>query len=115
VVKSSQHTYRFFVGELADLPATEPTIVVPEGLEASYALGGELVLTATRYGAPSSLPTSWSRQCYDPVTFDPAPWEALGSGETLTTVAAPGCQYVACLMNETTPVAISQAVSPTFE
>jgi surface-anchored protein len=112
VVKSAQHTYRFFFGSLAELPATEPTIVVVEGLASSYQPGDELALTAVRHGAASALPAAWSRQCYDPVTFEPQPWEPIANGEALATTVASGCQYLACLMDETTPVAISQAVMP---
>jgi surface-anchored protein len=115
VVKSEPHTYRFFFGELSDLPTAEPTIVAAEGLESSYEDGAPLTLTAARYGAPSTLPTTWSRQCYDPATVEPLPWEPAGVGDTLTTTAENGCQYVACLIDKRKAVAISQAVSPQLQ
>ena len=115
VVKSEPHTYRFFFGDLSDLPTTEPTIVVPQGLESSYEDGAPLILTAARYGAPSTLPTAWSRQCYDPITFEELPWEPAGVGDTLTTTTDGRCQYVACLMDEHQAVAISQGVLPQLQ
>jgi surface-anchored protein len=112
-VKSAAHTYRFFLGELSELPATEPTIVVVQGLEPSYAVGAQLRLTAARYGRSSSLPVAWARQCYTS-GGDPGAWEPVGSSEPFTALSQPGCQYVACLMDGTSVAAISQAVAPTF-
>jgi len=113
IVKSAAHTYRFFLGELSELPSTEPTIVVAEGLEPSYSVGAELRLTAARYGKSSALPVAWARQCYGS-GGDPGAWEPVGSSEAFSAVSQPGCQYVACLMNGTSVAAISQAVAPTF-
>jgi len=115
IVTSQAHTYRFFFGELSNLPSTERAIVVPEGLSTSYPRGAALTLTAARYGMPSGLPTAWARQCLDLDTSEVGRWEALGGGDELQTTAEFACQYVACLMNGSTVAAISQAVSPAVE
>jgi surface-anchored protein len=109
---SGAHIYRFFFGELSMLPSTEPTIVMAEGMEESYASGAELRLTAARYGMPSSLSAAWAVQCSDLSGGEPGPWRPLGTGDELLTTAQAGCQYVACLMDGTSVAAISQPVNP---
>jgi surface-anchored protein len=115
LVRSEPQTYRFLLGELSALPPTERTIVVPEGLAESYASGAEMRLTAARYGMPTGLPAAWARQCADPSSGEPGPWQALGDGDELVTTAQAGCQYIACLMDDATVVAVSQPVSAFVE
>jgi surface-anchored protein len=113
-VKSLAHTYRFFLGELSDLPETEPTVLVAHPGEPSYAVGADLSMTAERYGMSSSLPLAWARQCYVNDN-EPGAWEPLGTSETLTTKAVGLCQYVACLMDGSRVAVISQPVAPSIQ
>jgi len=115
---SAQHSYRLFIGDLADLPATEPTVLSVEGLEPSYPYApvATMALSVARYGAPSGLPVQWSRQCVDQVTYDLLPWEKLDStGDDLTTTALGHCQYRVSLIDGAKVVAVSQAVVPYLE
>lgn len=114
-VTSTPHTYRFLLGELSTLPSTEATVLVVDGLEPVYPVGVMLALTASRYGATSTLPLAWSRRCYGPDSSEPLPWEPLSEGEALSTPARSDCQYRAQLMSGGVPVATSQAVSPYVE
>ncbi|MBM4361322.1 MAG: choice-of-anchor M domain-containing protein [Deltaproteobacteria bacterium] len=111
-VTSAPHTYRFLVGDISTLPSAEPTVLVIDGVESSYVSGAMMTLTAGRHGAASTLPLAWSRSCYDPLTFEPLPWESLAVGDVLSTLARGDCQYRAQLMSGAVPVATSQAVTP---
>jgi surface-anchored protein len=114
---SPARTYRFWLGALADLPATAPTLVAVSGLAAGYAQGDEMVLSPAQFGAPSALEAHWFRQCYlDPtMSLAVGPWEELPSvAGVLTTTVVGGCQYRVSLMDGMTPVATSQAVTPSL-
>jgi surface-anchored protein len=114
-VESEAHSYRFFFGELSELPESEPTVVAIEGLDESYAAGAELQLSAARHGMASTIPVSWGRQCTGTTGGEPGPWEPAGEGNELRASARRGCQYIACLVDGTRVVAISQAVLPNVQ
>lgn len=114
-VTSTPRTYRFLLGDLSTLPSTEATVLVVDGLDPVYPSGATLTLTASRYGAESTLPLAWSRRCYDPDTFEPLAWEPISEGDELSTMVRGDCQYRAQLMSGGVPVATSQAVIPYVE
>jgi surface-anchored protein len=62
-VTSDDYQLRVFIGELEDLPQTEPTVLKIAGARASYAVGDIVELHAELYGAPSALPIVWYSQC----------------------------------------------------
>jgi surface-anchored protein len=62
-VTSEDYHLRVFIGELEDLPQTEPTVLKINGARASYAIGDMVELHADVYGAPSTLPIVWYSRC----------------------------------------------------
>jgi len=111
---------RFFLGELEDLPESEPTVISLAGVEPQYDAGETLELTATLHGEPSELPITWLEQCLvEPGQEEPevTPWAPLATGASLAYVLVPDdryCQYRAALFAGDTEIATSQAVAPTI-
>ena len=123
VLSSPPRNYRFFLGELSDLPASEPTVIAVTGLSGSYAPGETMVLNVQRFGAPSMLPVQWERQCYsrgdagelleDAGFFLRDEWTVLPAPSgVLTTLPDSSCQYRASLMDGSRRVATTQPVLP---
>jgi surface-anchored protein len=116
---SANANVRFFIGELAELPETEPTVVVVEGLAPAYQLDDTLSLQAISHGAPVQFETRWLQQCLVDAqagNFDVTPWISVGTGDTLEyTLGAgdEGCHYRAALIDELgVEHATSQTVNP---
>lgn len=109
-------TLRFFLGDLAELPNTEPTVLSIEGLASNYAVGDSMNLEAVRYGAPSILETTWLRQCMiDWDTHQVSDWTSVGTGSPLSYVLGEGdfnCQFRAALYSDSVEVATSQSIGP---
>jgi surface-anchored protein len=113
---------RFFIGDLEDLPETEPTVVAVKGLGVAYSIGDKLSLQAVRHGAEVAFETRWLQQC--PVdaqggNFNVKPWSEVGRGDTLEHILVErdrACQYRAALFNEIgAEYATSQSVMPAVQ
>lgn len=110
---SQQTRHRFFLGNLQDLPQTQATVVVVDGLQQSYAVGDTLEVTARSYGATIAAEPSWLRQCvidWDSHTL--TAWQLVGTGENLAhTLAAAdaNCQFRAVLRDGGDELATSQS------
>jgi surface-anchored protein len=87
-VTSGVVRYRFFVGDLADLPALPETALAITGLEESYDEGETATLAAVQAPDTGLADYRWSARCGD------APgYTAAGSGASLSFAAEDGCRY----------------------
>jgi surface-anchored protein len=118
-VTTEEYTLRFFLGELSDLPVSERTVIRIDGLLASYGPDEVMVLEAALFGAPSSLPVEWSRQCFNYETLEWGLKHVLDDGPMLSVRAADvrgstseTCQIGASLMDGDTEYATAQPVVP---
>lgn len=110
---TSYLSLRFFLGELSDLPATEPTVIDVQGLMDEYTVGDALELSATIHGAPSALPITWLMQCQVDESGSVTSWTTIGTGPSLSRMledADRNCQYRAVLRDGDIEVATSQAL-----
>jgi surface-anchored protein len=93
-VTSGPVRYRFFVGDLADLPELPETTVTVGGLRPAYTAGETVTLTATQAPDTGLTDLDWSSSCGG------APFTPAGDGAVLrftATAAHDGCRYRAAL------------------
>lgn len=118
---SAYQTVRFFLGDLADLPETEPPVLTIAGLSSPYVAGDTMELSVQRYGSPlPPLETTWLRQCVvvsGSETPELTDWTEAGAGSTLSYVleeADFSCHFRAALFSGSIEVATSQSVVPSL-
>lgn len=101
---SKQTRHRFFLGNLEELPSTEPTVLVIDGLQPAYAVGETLAVGARSFGAATSAEPTWLRQCvvdWDSRTL--TPWQPIAIGAELAYDLGEGdggCQFRAVLLED---------------
>lgn len=105
---------RVFVGDLSDLPETEPPVLVIEGFSTPYVAGDTMELSAERYGWELPFETTWLKRC-DGDGGDGS-WTAIDEGDTLSYVIAESdfnCHFRAAVFADGAEQTTSQPVNPT--
>lgn len=97
-VSSGPLEYRFFVGDLADLPDESATELSIAGAKSRYGAGDEVLLTTEQSPDTGFSDYRWSRRCSNEAEF-----AAAGEGAALwfdATIAENGCEYRVALHDE---------------
>jgi len=112
-------TVRFFLGDLADLPETEPTVLTIGGFNPPYFVGDTMELSAQRYGAELGFETTWLRQCLvispEGGSVEVGQAEAIGVGDTLSHSIVEAdylCQFRPAVFDGDIEGATAQGVQP---